>query len=156
MKKTYFEVKVNYETFNEEGKTVKKSELYVLNANKFAEAESRILNELSHSNIFNLKIKTIKETNYIDIHTDSKISTRLLTPPWFKCQVNTVLVDPDTGKQTIDKHYRLVQAENTDLALKRTHELEEGQVLDYEIPSVSETAVVDVLIFADEEEGMFD
>ena len=146
-KKIYFEAKVEYQAANQEnGKIEKRVEYFILEQAKlkdtnYADTEKQIIAELrGYNNIGNVQVKGIKETNYVEVHETNDSSHER-----FKCKVDMFTTNPETGKRMTASSYYLVQAEDSKKAIERLDEIMDGIMVEYEIPNVALTPIVDVL-----------
>lgn len=144
--KIYFETKVGYQTANDEGKQVKVSEVYVLEADTFAEVENKMIAEIGgYKNVFDFDVQSIKKTNYSEIHESSDSQdTR------FKCKVEAYSTHPETGKRIVAATHLLVQAEDSKGAIDTVNDLWLHSMTEYEITAVVQTPVVEVFFKEDD------
>ena len=136
----WFECKVRYEKTMEDGTIKKVTEVYVVDALSFSEAEKRITEEMSsyvsgELEICNLKIAPYKEIFF----ADSDMADR-----WYVAKLAFITIDEKTDKEKKTRACYLVNAGNINAAIKNIEEVMAGTMLDYDTLNVSETQILDV------------
>lgn len=135
----YFEVKVKYQKLQQDGKLKKVNEPYLVHAETFSHAETRINEVLEPYISGEFFVNSIKIANYSDVipcaNNDGK---------WFKCKVSFISYDEKSGKEKKTHSYMLVEAATIEEAKLIVDKSMEGSVSDYEVPAVSETKIQDV------------
>ena len=109
----WFECKVRYEKTMEDGTIKKVTEVYVVDALSFSEAEKRITEEMSsyvsgELEICNLKIAPYKEIFF----ADSDLADR-----WYKAKLAFITIDEKTDKEKKTSVNYLVKTRNFNPAL---------------------------------------
>ena len=137
----WFECKVRYEKTMEDGTFKKVTEVYVVDALSFSEAEKRITEEMSsyvsgELEICNLKIAPYKEIFFADSDMDDK---------WYVAKLAFITIDEKTDKEKKTRVCYLVNAGNINAAVKNIEEVMAGTMIDYDTFNVSETQILDVL-----------
>lgn len=138
----FYEVKVQYQKMQEDGKEKKVAEQYVVEALSFTEAESRITEEMTtyisgEFDIVSEKIAAYSEVILSDKSDDDK---------WFVSKVAFITLDERTAKEKKQTFRYLVQAETSELALEYTKEMFSHGMSDYSIDSVQDTPTLDVFL----------
>ncbi|MDR1273782.1 MAG: DUF4494 domain-containing protein [Odoribacteraceae bacterium] len=141
MTANWFECKVKYLKVGDDGKEKKVSELYLLDALSYTEAEGRITAELSAMiqgdyEIAGLKRSSISEWVVSNDGNDDK---------WFKAKISIIDADHLTGKEKRSHQYFLVAGATLERALANLQESLSTYIVPYEIASLADTAFVDVL-----------
>lgn len=136
----WFETKVRYDKTLEDGKVAKVTELYVVDAFSFGEAEECITKEMSVYISGEFEVKAIAPATYAeiffsDIDTDDK---------WFKCKLSIITMDEKTEKEKRTNVYHLVQAASVNGAVKHVEEVMGSGQSDYEIAAIADTKIMDV------------
>ena len=136
----WFEVKFAYDKTMENGAEKHVTELYAVEALSFTEAEAKIVEEMSHYVSGDYEIKAIaipqyKEIWFSDNNSDDK---------YYKAKLQFVTIDEKTNKEKKSNVFYLVQAGSFDAAKKYIEETMKGTMIDYDIASLKETAVIDV------------
>ena len=137
---TWFECKIRYEKVVENGMQKKVTEPYLVDALSFTEAEARIIEETTPfiSGVFT--VSDIKRANYSEIFpSDAECDDR-----WFKCKLCYITLDDKSGAEKKTSTYVLVQASDLERAKKNLDAGMKGTMADYQVPSVVETAIMDV------------
>ena len=139
----YFEVKIQYQKMQEDGKEKKVTEQYVVEALTFTEAESRIIEEMTpfiygDFDVVSEKIAPYNEILLSDSYSDDK---------WFVSKVAFITIDEKTEKEKKQTFRYLVQAATSELALDYTKEMLSHGMSDYSIDSVQDTPTLDVFLY---------
>lgn len=137
----WFECKVRYDKTMEDGMEKKVTELYVVDALSFSEAEKRITDEMAtHASgefaIADLKIAPYKEIFFADSDEADK---------WYKAKLAFVTIDEKTSKEKKTSVLYLVNAGSVGGCVKSVDEVMSTTMIDYQIMSVQETAIMDVI-----------
>ena len=138
----YYEVKIQYQKMQEDGKEKKVTEQYVVEALSFTEAESRIAEEMlpytdGDLDVVSEKIAPFNEIFLSDNSTDDK---------WFVSKVGFITLDEKTAKEKKQTFRYLVQAGTSELAMYYTKEMFSHGMSDYSIDSVQDTPTLDVFL----------
>lgn len=147
----YFEVKIQYEKMQEDGKEKKVTEQYVVEALSFAEAETRIIEEMTpyisgEFDVVSEKIAPFNEIFLSDNYTDDK---------WFVSKVAFITIDEKTEKEKKQTFRYLVQAATSELALDYTKEMLSHGMSDYYcIDAVQDTPTLDVFLREDNKDSV--
>mgnify|MGYP001372988701 CR=1 FL=1 len=136
----WFEVKFAYNKTMENGTQKLVTELYVVEAMSFTEAEAKIIEEMSHYVDGDYKIKAISIPQYKEIWFSDNSSD----DKFYKAKLQFVIIDEKTNKEKKSNVFYLVQAGSFDAAKKYIEETMKGTMIDYDIASLKETAVMDV------------
>lgn len=136
----WFEVKFTYGKTMENGAEKSVTELYVVEALSFTEAESKIVEEMSHYVDGDYKIKAIAIPQYKEIWFSDNSSD----DKFYKAKLQFIEIDERTNKEKKSNVFYLVQARSFDAAKKYIEETMKGTTIDYDIASLKETAVMDV------------
>ena len=139
----YYEVKIQYQKMQEDGKEKKVTEQYVVEALTFTEAESRIIEEMTpyisgEFDVVSEKIAPYNEILLSDSYSDDK---------WFVSKVAFITIDEKTEKEKKQTFRYLVQAATSELALDYTKEMLSHGMSDYSIDSVQDTPTLDVFLY---------
>ena len=139
----YYEVKIQYQKMQEDGKEKKVTEQYVVEALSFTEAESRIIEEMAPyiSGEFDVVSEKIAPFNEIFL------SNRPDDDKWFISKVSFITSDEKTEKEKKQTFRYLVQAATSKLALDYTNEMFSHGMSDYIIDAVQDTPTLDVFLY---------
>ena len=135
----YFEVKITFDKTLENGKEKKVSELYLVDAVSFTEAEAKITAEFSP--LPNFKVKSIRQYKVAEIVN----KTNLDDSRYFKCKLNFITLDEKSGAEKKTAVYMLVDAETLDKAKALLVEYMKGTMADYSIEKIEETKLMAVI-----------
>lgn len=138
--RTYFETKVRYSKTMENGKEKMITEAYIVDGLSFTEVEARIIKEMQAFISTEFEVSAITKTKYTELVKDSSEKA----DKWFKTKLMYTSLDEKTGKEKKTAYYYLVQAEDLEHARNNVSEFMKTSMADYEISSISETAVMDV------------
>lgn len=136
-----FECGIRYEKTLENGMQKKVTELYIVDALSFTEAESRIIGEMECFISGEFTVVSEKITNY----------SELVAGPgdkWYKVKINLITLDEQTMSEKKSPVYMLVQASDIDDARKRLNEHMRGTMADWVCEAVQETKIMDVFLYA--------
>lgn len=135
----YFEVKITFDKTLENGKEKKVSELYLVDAVSFTEAETKITAEFGA--FPNFKVKSIRPYKVAEIVN----KTNLDDSRYFKCKLNLITLDEKSGSEKKTAVYMLVDAETLDKAKALLVEYMKGTMADYVIEKIEETKLMAVI-----------
>ena len=138
----YYEVKIQYQKMQEDGKEKKVTEQYVVEALSFTEAESRIIEEMTpyisgEFDVVSEKIAPFNEIFLSDRTDDGK---------WFISKVAFISIDEKTEKEKKQTFRYLVQAATSEKAMDYIKEMFSHGMSDYSIDSVQDTPTLDVFL----------
>lgn len=146
---TWFECKIRYEKVMENGMNKKVTEPYLVDALSFTEAEARIIEEMTPFITGEFTVSDIKRANYSELFTSEEEAA----DRWFKCKLIFITLDEKSGAEKKSSTQVLVQAADLRDAVKKLDEGMKGTMADYQIGSVSETAIMDVYPYTAETIG---
>lgn len=135
-----YECGVRYERTMENGMTKKVTELYLVDACSFAEAEGRITKEMKPYISGDFDVVSIKRTNYSEIVENGADSA----DKWFKAELMFVTLDEKTAKEKKQTVYFIVKASDINNAHTVVVGHMKGSVMDYEIATLDETKIMDL------------
>ena len=129
-----FECGIRYEKTLDNGMQKKVTELYIVDALSFTEAESRIIGEMSCFISGEFSVVSEKITNYSElVSTDNTEADK-----WYKVKINIITLDEKTMAEKKQPLYLLVQAHDIDDARKRLNEHMRGTMADWVCEAVQE------------------
>lgn len=146
----YYEVKIQYQQMQEDGREKKVSEQYVVEALSFTEAENRIIEEMTpyisgEFDVVSEKIAAYSEIILSDKSDDDK---------WFISKVGFITLDERTAKEKKQTFRYLVQADSSERALGYTKKMVSSGMSDYSIDSVQDTPTLDVFLYKAKKESV--
>ena len=140
----WFICKIRYEKTMEDGLQKMVTEIYVVDALSFTEAEARIMEEMSSYISGEFEVWEIDRAVFKEIF----FSDEDMADKWYKAKLQFITIDEKTDKEKRTSVYYLVQAGSFEGARKNIDEAMGGSMIDYVISSVSETKTVDVFEYA--------
>ena len=136
----WFLCKIRYEKVMEDGLQKKVTELYVVDAMSFTEAEARIMEEMSSYISGEFEVVEIDRCMFKEVFfSDEQMADR-----WYKSKLQFVTIDEKTEKEKRATVYYLVLGSTLENARKNIDEVMGKSMIDYIISSVSETKIMDV------------
>lgn len=144
----WFICKIRYEKTMEDGLQKKVTEIYVVDALSFTEAEARITEQMSsyisgEFSIENIDPAPFGEIFFSDGETDDK---------WYKAKLAFITIDEKTDKEKRSIVNYLVQGGSFDQAKKHIEEVMGGTMIDYVIDTLKETKYMDVFEYVAKKE----
>lgn len=136
----WFECKIRYEKIMEDGLPKKVSEVYVVDALSFSEAEERIIEEMSSYISGEIEIVDVKIAPYREVF----FADGNLADQWFKAKLSFITIDERTDKEKRTSMMYLVNAGNISSAINNIGEVMSGTMIDYVTTSISATKIMDV------------
>lgn len=136
----WYETSIRYEKTMEDGMQKKVTELYVVDALSFGEAEETITKEMSAYISGEFEVKNITPAAYHEIF----FSENANDDRWYKAKLSFITIDEKTEKEKRTTVTYLVQAATFNGAVKNIEEVMNGTMIDYVIANISETRIMDV------------
>ncbi|MEZ5105353.1 MAG: DUF4494 domain-containing protein [Draconibacterium sp.] len=136
---TWFESKVKYKKVSQSGNEQLVTEIFLLDAVSYTDAETRIIRkmqELIRGNEFT--IIDIKKSRIAEVFPFESGEW------WYKATINLVTLDEDAGKEKKLRTYYLLMADDIKEALERLDESLSYLVIPYVTTSITVSAIVDV------------
>ena len=137
---TWSECKIRYEKTMENGMNKKVTEPYLFDALSFTESEGKCIEEMTPFISGEFTIADIKRVKYSEVFFSGEESA----DKWFKCKLVFITLDEKSGAEKKTSTQVLVQAADLRDAVKKLDEGMKGTMADYQIASVTETAIMDV------------
>lgn len=134
----WFEVSVCYKKMADDGTEKKVTEIAVVDAVSFAEAEKRALKEMGSTVRGGVEVKNINPAPYKSVFFDDNDGDK-----WFKAKLSFISYDEDSGKEKRTSCTYLVQANTFAEALHNVETVMDGND-NYVTANISETKVVEV------------
>ncbi|MDU1892559.1 MAG: DUF4494 domain-containing protein [Dysgonomonas sp.] len=141
----WFECKVSYEKVLENGMQKKVTEPYLVDALSFTEAEARIIEEIKPYISGEFTIADIKRAKLSELFFNDNGDR------FFKAKVMFVTLDEKSGTEKRTAAQMLAQASDLKEALKVVEKGMEGTLADYVIASLTETNIMDVFPYSDDQ-----
>lgn len=144
----YFLAKIKIERTTEDGGVKKVTEVHLVDALSFTEAESRIHLEMKPFISGGFTVEAITRKNYVEIIDEAA------GEKWFECKVNFITLDEVKGVQKKTANLMLVAADNTREAEDRLRYNMKGTLADYEIEKIAETRILEVFKYMSSDEQL--
>ena len=141
----WFECKVSYEKMLENGMQKKVTEPYLVDALSFTEAEARIIEEIKPYITGEFTITDIKRAKLSELFFNDNGDR------FFKAKVMFISLDEKSGTEKKTAVNMLAQASDLKEALKVVEKGMEGTLTDYAIASLSETMIMDVFPYSEDQ-----
>ena len=138
----FFEVKIQYQKIQDDGKEKNVKEQYVVEALSFTEAEARITEEMTPYISGDFDVVSEKIAPYNEIFLSEKSDD----DKWFISKVAFITIDEKTAKEKKQTFRYLVQAATSELAMDYTKEMFSHGMSDYSIDSVQDTPTLDIFL----------
>ena len=136
----WFETKIRYEKMMEDGRQKMTTEMYVVDALSFTEAESAIIEEMSAYISGDFKVTGIAQATYGEVFfSENEADDR-----FFKAKLQFITIDEKTQKEKRSNVLYLVQAHSLQTAVKYVEEVMGATMIDYAIAAIQETSIMDV------------
>lgn len=141
----WFECIISYEKMMENGIQKKVREKFLINSLSFTEAEARITEEIRPYINGEFVIADIKRAKLSELFFNDNGDR------FFKAKVCFITLDERSGTEKKTAVQMLAQASSLREALQVVNKGMEGALADYFIASLSETAIMDVFPYSEEE-----
>ena len=140
----WFQVKATYEKMLENGMQKKVTESFLLDSLSFTEAESRAVKELKPYISGEFTITDIKRAKLSELFFNDNGDR------FYRAKVMLITLDEKSGSEKKTATNMLAQASSLREALQVVNKGMEGTIADYFISSLSETAIMDVFPYSEE------
>ena len=141
----WFQVKATYEKMLENGMQKKVTESFLLDSLSFTEAETRAVEELKPYISGEFTIADIKRAKLSELFFNDNGDR------FFKAKVYFITLDEKSGTEKKTAVQMLAQASSLREALQVVNKGMEGTLADYFIASLSETSIMDVFPYSEDE-----
>ena len=135
---SWFECKARYDKMMENGAMKKVTEPYMVDALTFTEAEARIIEELTPFVSGEFSISAVKKTKISEIFWDDRADK------WSLVKVAFITIDEKTAAEKKSISQILVAGSDFKGAYDNFMEGMKGTMADFDIVSITETAIMDV------------
>lgn len=135
-----FEVKVKYDKMGDNGVIKRSSELYVVDAISFTEAEERIIKEVEPFISGEFEVDNIKKIRVVELIESNDANA----DKWYKARVGYITIDEKTEKEKVTVQLMLVQGASLPEALAELQKALDKGLGDCIIKSITETQILDV------------
>jgi len=143
---SWFECKIRYEKLDDKGKGKKVTETYLVDALSFSEAEERISKEIAPFMSGEFSISGIKKAGINEIFPNDEGDR------WYKCKVNFISIDEIKATEKKITSHILVLGSTIKDAWDHLENALKDTMSDYEVPSITETSIMDIFPYKVDEE----
>ncbi|WP_315509351.1 DUF4494 domain-containing protein [Alloprevotella tannerae] len=137
----WFEVKLRYDKVHEDGSEKKVTESYVVEALSFGEAEKTAMEFLGSYVSGEIQVVNINLMKFQEVFFNEQESC----DRYYKAILQFITIDEKTEREKHTQVYYLVQASSFDNCKDTIRTIMDDTMIDYQIASVSETKVIDVI-----------
>ena len=137
----WFEVKMRYDKVHEDGYEKKVTESYVIEALSFGEAEKTAIEFLGGYVSGEIQVVNINPMKFQEVFFNEQESC----DRYYKAILQFITIDEKTEREKHTQVYYLVQASSFDNCKDTIRTTMDRTMIDYQIASVSETKVIDVI-----------
>jgi hypothetical protein len=138
---TWFECRVKYLKIDQGGCERKVSDLYLLDAVSFTDAETRMYEKMQEMVRGDFQVLSVKKSNITEILSQENGEW------WFKAKIQFVTIDESSGREVKGTSYVLVMADDIDEALKRVREGLSYMLMPYVLIELKLSPIADVFPF---------
>ncbi len=135
---SWFECKVAYHKMVENGMQKKVTDTFMVDALSFTEAEARVIEEVTPFVSGEMDVTSVKKTKISEIFRDDSADKWYLVKPAF------ITIDEKTAAEKRSVSQILVAGNNFKHAYDNFMEGMKSTMADFEIVSITETAILDV------------
>ena len=134
----WYECRVKFEKVLENGVQKKVTEVYLVDAMSFTEAENRIIEEMTPYISGEFEVTAVKKDRISEMFIDPE------GDKWYRAKVMFITLDEKSGAEKKSASIMLVQAKDFQTAIKNLEDGMKGTMSDWEINTISETVIMDV------------
>jgi hypothetical protein len=143
----WYQGKIRYQKIDEKDKTIKITEVYLVDAVSYTDAEARIYATVASNtpdfHLFGLSRMKVQEVFFVDEGAET----------WFKVKVNFMSFDEKSQKEKRTPFLMLINAENPLEAYNLISE-RLGTVEDYQITDINITNILEVIPYEEVDEKL--
>ena len=143
----WFECKISYDKTTDDGTLRKVLEAYLIDAISFTEVEMRIINEMRPHVSGEFMVRDIKRVRFSESFLNDQGDR------YYRAKINLISLDEKNGTEKRTAVQILAQASTILDAINVISNGMKGTMSDYEIVSVTETALIDVFPFVLRRDG---
>lgn len=144
--KNWYVCAIKFDKTLENGVTKKVTEKYLVDALSFTEAEQRIIEEMTPYIVGEFEVRAVSRENI------SEIFNKEGSDLWFKAKINFISIDEKSGMEKKSKSTVYVNADSLQNAVINIMDGMKNTMSDWELFSITETAIVDMYNYKKESE----
>lgn len=134
----WFECKIKIDKTTGDGMIKTSTESYLVDALSFTEAEARITEEMKPYISGDFKVDSVRRVRVSEMFFDEAGDR------WYKAKVNFITLDEKRGVEKRTANFMYVEASEFSKALQNLMEGMKGTMSDFEVASITETALLGV------------
>ena len=134
-----YQVKVKYDKMQENGCVKPATDVYVVDALSFTEAEARTIEYVTPYISGEFTVTDIKRAKYAEVWENSAAEK------WYEAQLEFITIDERTGSEKRTKNRMLVQASTLSEAMQAVANNMRGTMADYEAVCIKETPILEYI-----------
>ena len=135
----FFEVGVRFDKTMENGTIKQVTEMYLVDALSFTEAEARITEFMQPYIVGDFRVVKEKITNISEVVTSNDPTA----DRWYKIKHNIITINEKTGAEKKEPQYLLFEASSNDNARERYSHYVQNWMADVELDTIAETKYMD-------------
>ena len=135
----WYQVKVKYDKMQDNGCMKQVTDVYVVDALSFTEAEARIAEHVQPYISGEFQVTDIKRANYSEVWEEQAAFY------WFEAQLEFITINEATGAEKRTKQRMLVQADNLQGAMNAVGKNMRGTMTDFDEVCIKATPIVEVV-----------
>ena len=137
----WFECKVKFDHTGNDGMIKSVSQVYLVEAISFTDAESIVIKEAQPYTSGEFEVVNIKRVKVGDLFEHAG------SDKWYRCKVNYISLDEEKQVEKKMAQIIIIQASTLRDAVNALYEDMRGTLGDWEVVNVTETPIIDVLRF---------
>ncbi len=157
----FYETVVKYDRIGESGNIEKVTEQILLTAESCTDAEATVIKSIESFIKGECDVMSVKQSKYSEYITDEDFvdqqggdilhstykndNAKIEADKYFAVKVSYIEIAENSKKKKIPNHY-MIRATSTDAAFKLTELFLQDYIVDYEVNSIVETKIVDVVL----------
>lgn len=135
----WYQVKVKYDKMQDNGCMKPVTDVYVVDALSFTEAEARITEHVQPYISGEFQVTDIKRANYSEVWEEQAAFY------WFEAQLEFITINEATGAEKRTKQRMLVQADSLQGAMDAVGKNMRGTMTDFDAVCIKATPIVEVV-----------
>lgn len=145
--RTWFQCTVKYAKENDQGLLKNITEVYLVDAVSFTEAEAILYDRLASQIRGDFQVKGVAKSNIVDVffYEDADL--------WHKCKIAYMVADGETGREKKVTQYMIVTASDVKQAYDRIMESLGNMLVSFRVPDIIESPIIEVFPYEREEES---
>lgn len=142
----WFQCTVKYAKENEQGLLKTITEVYLVDAVSFTEAEAILYKRLASQIRGDFQVKSVSKSNIVDVffYEDADL--------WHKCKICYMVADGDTGKEKKVTKFMIVTASDIREAYDRIIKSLGNMLVSFRVPDIIESPIIEVFPYEKDEE----